>query len=142
VIGLIPDTGSLISDSGLLTPNARAATAATSDWSMPDLSEQAAELVGRLMQSHPTPGNVSMAKAAAERVLGKMRGGAEAIARSHGQWLTYWREMASRGERVFIPQLWRWLQDEDYVHPPNLSGLKAEAPGSKFQRALKEASNG
>lgn len=52
------------------------------------------------------------------------------IRESHARWLPQWRrEIARRGDRAFIPLLYVWLRDGDYLTPP-------EAPAAPKQSSV------
>ena len=93
--------------------------------SRPQMREQneqsASELVTELLAVHPQPGNPNAAVAAIASVL-ESGSSLEEIRANHAQWRKMWA--VCRIGR-FIPQLWRWIRDNDWRYPPTEQQIQA-----------------
>jgi DNA-binding transcriptional ArsR family regulator len=79
----------------------------------------ASKIVAELMPRHPEPGNGPRAVAEVAKLLsGEPKSLSRTMAtlrRHHELWRGRW---ASYPPGRFIPQLWRWIADGDWQHPP------------------------
>lgn len=80
---------------------------------------EAEAIVAELMPLHPEPGNARKAVAVAHKLLTTrpqaMAATIQALRDSHASWRLRWAEYKPGR---FIPQLWRWIQDGDWVTSP------------------------
>lgn len=109
-----------------------------------DKSELARSTVGELISVHPAPGSPHMAVGALEKILANAVSPLALVAsvkRNHAASVKFWEEERALNPRFFIPQLHRWFNDGDYLHPPKARG-PTPSSGSKtsyLERRLKEA---
>lgn len=93
-----------------------------------------------LMATHPEPGNLPRAIAAAAKLLATRPEGAmailEAVRRNHALWRDRW---ATYAPGRFIPQLWRWIQEGDWENPPvERKGVQSESYLERRAREKRE----
>lgn len=81
---------------------------------LPATGSAAAALCDELNAEHPEPGNLPKASSEVEKILATGVA-VEAIRASHAAWCAHW---AGYVQGRFIPQLWRWIRDGDWKHPP------------------------
>jgi hypothetical protein len=70
-----------------------------------------------LHDHHPVPGQVHQTYREIERVIADAVDPAEFAAgmlRNHAGYRAYWAEHP----KAYIPPLWRWIRDGDYLKPP------------------------
>ena len=101
----------------------------------PEIRERAERLVMELLPQHPQPGNPGGAVKDIAKVLGE---GAteEQIRSSHSQWRKMW---AVYREGRFIPQLWRWIRDNDWRYPPEEKQIKSNTDPNREREAANQA---
>jgi len=115
-------------------PGVAAAAATVGGCNEPTPAEQ---LVAELMPQHPEPGNAPRAIAAAGKILAARPEAATAIRQNHALWRERW---ATYGPGRFIPQLWRWIAEGDWEHPPaERKGAKSETWLERRERERKES---
>lgn len=95
------------------------AAAASIDWSEPDATEAIRRLMDQLASRWPNPGNVPMARMAAEQEwsrsqtpIGEWCAKVEA---SNAKWLDYHQAKLAVKAGHYVPYLSKWLQDGDYA---------------------------
>ena len=103
--------------------------------------EAAAAVVAELMAVHPEPGNAPKAVAAVAKLVaskpGEVVATLEAVRASHASWRLRWAEYAPGR---FIPQLWRWIAEGDWLNVPvERKGVKSETWVEKRAREYKES---
>jgi hypothetical protein len=102
-----------------------------------DRSEMAHQLVAELAPKHPNLGNVPYARAAVEKILANAVDPVavcEAARKNHAAAVEYWREFKPK----FIPNLWRWFSEEDYMYAPNRAA-PVNGGGNYFDERLEKA---
>jgi hypothetical protein len=108
-----------------------------------DLSQLARDTIGQLAAEHPIPGNIRKAETVLERILGSAVEPltvVEAAKRNHKAYLPYWEEVLSRPKPGFVPQLYSWFHEGDYMYPPKSRDAPVNGGGNSYlQRRLKEA---
>jgi hypothetical protein len=87
----------------------------------PPVRDVASGLVDELMPQHPTAGNAAGAVRAIARLLAT---GAdpESIRSSHARYRRLWAHFKPGR---FVPQLWRWVQENDWRYPPDEKQIAA-----------------
>ena len=106
-----------------------------------DFLSRGAELAVALMTDHPEPGNLPKAISEVEKLVSSAPGEAaatiEALRASHASWRLRWAEYAPGR---FIPQLWRWIHDGDWLQVPvERKGVKSETWIERRAREEKES---
>jgi hypothetical protein len=97
----------------------------------PEVSGPASTLVHILATAHREvvpPGSIPRTEALVAAILSQSLDPEvkfTEILNSHRAFLPWWKEQRSRNANAFIPQLWRWFQDGDYLHPPGQEAMKA-----------------
>jgi Helix-turn-helix domain len=101
------------------------------------------ELWQKLVAIHPQPGQPLRALVEIDKFLGRSRNpSADAVKLygRHAQWREYWATL-ERG--AFIPQLWRWIEERDWMAAPVIRvprHREFESAGERQDRILKEVS--
>lgn len=85
--------------------------------------EIAWKLAAELSTAHAkfSPGRAADARAVIERILGSAVNAesvAAGIRSSHALFMKFWERKRRENLKCFVPQLIKWLHDEDYLHPP------------------------
>jgi hypothetical protein len=87
------------------------------------------QLAAELAERHPEPGLLgrvpgeirdvlrAVAPAMRDQVIARIRA-------SHQRWRYFWADHPTR----FKPQLWRWLRDGDWAHPPAAAAFTGTPP--------------
>jgi hypothetical protein len=107
--------------------------------------KQAAEvLVQMLAESHRTvepPGSIRAAREQAEAVLAHapdIEVKCAEIRASHTQCKELWTAKRANNPATFVPQLWRWFQDGDYLHPPSQEAIATASLPANGHKKKKE----
>jgi len=100
--------------------------------SQPEATE-AEQLAYELSAAHPQPGLPMRAVGEIEQALAGHPGAADQMRANHAAWCEYWRQLPAG---KFIPQLWRWVRDQEWRMPP-----VARKPMSKAERRYEGVMN-
>jgi DNA-binding transcriptional ArsR family regulator len=93
--------------------------------------EEAVRVVTELLPQHPQPGHP---EGAVKQITKLLTSGAtaEQIRVSHAQWRKMW---AVYREGRFIPQLWRWIHDNDWRFPPDEKQIQSNTDPNRGREA-------
>ena len=125
-----------------VTEEAAAALLPTTPPTNEELNDAARTLIQTLAQHHPAPGEVSKAQEAAYVVLKGAKDltrRIERIRRSHIAWVAWWKDELQINPHSFVPRLWKWFSDGDWMHPPGEQSIHRQPPSSETQPQRKSA---